>query len=154
MKHAFIVKDSIQIKASPEEVWKALTDPTLTRKYFFKSEVLSNWKRGSRIIWRRRFLWMKIELKGRITAIKKGKLLQYILKHSDKSGHSLITDKLSSKNGVTTLSVSDDVGSGAGAEKRYKRSARSWNKALRGLKKLLEKDRGEIPVRTASSAPA
>ena len=139
-----IVEKSIRIKAGPEEVWEALTNPDLTRKYFFRSRVQSNWKTGSTITFRGRFLWMKIELKGKITKIEKGKLLQFYLQHRDAKGdddrshRSHVTEELTEVNGKTLLTITDDVGEGAGVEKRYNRSVKGWNKVLKGLKKLLE----------------
>ena len=43
---------SIDICAPPAAVWKMLTDPALTRQYMFGCEALSDWKVGSRLIWR------------------------------------------------------------------------------------------------------
>lgn len=74
---------------------------------------------------------MKIELAGKITQIEPGELLQYTLKNSESAeadgtvSQSLVTDLLTYTDGVTTLSVSDDVGQGEGAEKRYKKSVKA-----------------------------
>ena len=38
----------IDIKATPEEVWQALTDPTKTQAYYYGTEILSDWLPGSR----------------------------------------------------------------------------------------------------------
>jgi uncharacterized protein YndB with AHSA1/START domain len=155
MKNKFVVRDSVKINAEPGQVWKALTDPALTKKYFFGCEVHSAWKRGSRITWKRKFLWMKFELTGTITAIEKEKLLQYTVKNRKKeSGHSLVTDKLSYHNGTTTLTISDDVGSGPGARGRYRKSVRGWRKVLSGLKQVLEKKNPEAHADSSLAVPA
>jgi uncharacterized protein YndB with AHSA1/START domain len=39
---------TIDIRAKPERVWQAMTDPTLTREYFYGTDILSDWKAGSR----------------------------------------------------------------------------------------------------------
>ena len=39
---------TIDIRATPERVWQAMTDPTLTREYFYGTDILSDWKAGSR----------------------------------------------------------------------------------------------------------
>ena len=139
----YVVKKSINIKAEPAKVWDALTDPEKTKKYFFNCRVLSDWKEGSKISFKGKMLWViPIKLTGKILAIKPGKLLQYSLRNaSDKQGKtsSTVTDKLSYQNGVTTLAITDDVGEGDDAEKRYKRSKKGWDKVLKGLKKLVEK---------------
>jgi uncharacterized protein YndB with AHSA1/START domain len=139
----FIVRKKVAIKAEPPEVWDALTNPEKTKKYFFNCEVSSKWKVGSSITFKGKiFLIKKIELKGKITRIEPGKLLQYTLKNEgdDKkpSSFSTVTDELIFKNGKTTLSITDDVGEGEGAEERYEKSKKGWNKVLKGLKALIE----------------
>jgi uncharacterized protein YndB with AHSA1/START domain len=140
----FIVKKQVVIEATPAEVWEALTNPELTKKYFFKCAVNSDWKAGSPITFTRKILWYKFELKGKIEKIETEKLLQYSLVNSklfgrpDPSRHSLVTDELSYNDGKTTLSISDDVGEYEGAEKRYKKSLKGWDTILSGLKKMIE----------------
>lgn len=139
----YIVKKSIDIKAKPDEVWDALTNPEKTKKYFFNSEVHSDWKTGSPIIFKGRiFLIKKYEMQGKIVQIEPQKLLKYTLQNSSDTktkSHSTVTDVLTYNNGVTSLSISDDVGQGEGAEKRFKRSEKAWDKILKGLKELVEK---------------
>ena len=135
----FIVKKSINIKAQPSEVWEALTNPELTKEYFFNCKVFSDWKKGSKITFKGRiFLIKKIEMSGEILDIEKEKLLKYNLKNESSSGITTVTDELSYADGVTTLTITDDVGQGEGAEKRYERSQKGWDKVLKGLKKLVE----------------
>lgn len=147
MPEDFIVRKQINIRAEPAQVWAALTNPELTKKYFYGCKVYSKWEVGSPITWRRKILWMKVELKGRITQIESEKRLQYTLKNtkSAKSGQpasqSLVTDVLTYKDGVTTLSITDDVGKGEGAEKRYRKSVKGWGKMLKDLKQLLEEQK-------------
>jgi uncharacterized protein YndB with AHSA1/START domain len=141
----FIVKKKVAIKAKPSQVWDALTNPEKTKKYFFNCEVFSEWKAGSSITFKGKiFLIKKIEMKGKIVKIEPEKLLQYILKNggsSDNSSNfSTVTDELIYENGVTTLSITDDIGIGEGAEKRFQRSQKGWDKILEGLKKLVEGD--------------
>ena len=138
-----VVKKSIRINATPEKVWDALTNPEKTKKYFFNAEVFSDWKEGSEITFKgRMFLIKKYEMHGKILAIEPQKLLKYTLKNGkadDKeAGSSIVTDELSYNNGVTTVSITDDVGAGEDAEKRVKRSEKGWDKILAGLKEISE----------------
>jgi uncharacterized protein YndB with AHSA1/START domain len=137
----YIVRKQISLKASPGEVWDALTNPEKTKKYFFHCKVYSDWQPGSPIRFKGRiFLVKKIEMKGRILKAEPGKILQYRLENgSDGKTHSVVTDELSYADGQTTLSITDDVGSGEGAEKRQRRSEKGWDKILAGLKDLIEK---------------
>ena len=140
MEH--IVKKSITIKAEPAQVWDALTNPEKTKKYFFHSKVYSDWKAGSAITFKGKiFLVKKFEMTGKILAAEPNKLLKYTLGNgSDKSGNSFstVTDVLTYANGETTVSITDDVGQGDGAEKRFKRSEKGWDKILKGLKETVE----------------
>lgn len=38
-----------RIKATPEQVWRALTDPVFTARYWYGTRVESDWQVGSRI---------------------------------------------------------------------------------------------------------
>jgi uncharacterized protein YndB with AHSA1/START domain len=142
----FIVRKEILLAAPPARVWEALTNPELTEQYFFGCEVQSDWKPGSDIRFKRRILWLKFELKGKIVRIEPEKLLQYTLVNSsadnpeDAANRSLVTEELREQNGQTLLTVTDDVGDTDGAKKRFKRSSKGWDKILRGLKKLVEEE--------------
>jgi uncharacterized protein YndB with AHSA1/START domain len=139
----FIVTKKIKIKAKPEAVWDALTNPEKTRKYFFKCKVYSDWKPGHPIIFKRKILFLfNFEMNGTILQTEVPKLLKYNLKNSGSSSISTVTDELNYKNGITTLSITDDVGQEDGAEKRLKRSQKGWDKILNGLKELVEDQNG------------
>jgi uncharacterized protein YndB with AHSA1/START domain len=45
------VSASVEISASPGQVWNALTDPDLIRQYFFGTTVETTWEPGSPITW-------------------------------------------------------------------------------------------------------
>jgi uncharacterized protein YndB with AHSA1/START domain len=140
-QQSFVVRKKITLNAAPSKVWQALTDPEKTKKYFFNCGVYSEWKEGSSITFKGRvFFFINIELKGTIQKIEPGRLLKYVLVHKDSSGYSTVTDEITTENGHTVLKITDDVGQGKGAEKRYKRSQKGWNKILRGLRKEIEKE--------------
>lgn len=64
---------SIVIGATPERVWKALTDPEETDKWFFGTTVRSTWEVGSEISWVDADGAPQIS--GRITACEPGQYL-------------------------------------------------------------------------------
>jgi len=137
----YIVEKEVTINAEPSVVWDALTDPVKTKKYFFHCKVVSSWKEGAPITFKGRMFWfIPIKMSGRIQKIEPEKLLQYTLKNdSDSSGTtSTVTDKLIYKDGKTTVSITDNVGSGDGAEVRYQKSVKGWEKVLKGLKEVAE----------------
>lgn len=140
----FIVKRKTVLKATPAEVWDALTNPEKTRKYFFHCKVFSDWEVGSTITFVGRiFLIKKIEMKGTILELIPQKLLKYSLNNANAkdgtSSFSVVTDSLSYEDGKTTLTITDDVGEGAGAEERFKKSQKGWTKIIKGLRALINK---------------
>ena len=135
----YIVKKTITINAPAAAVWDALTDPEKTKEYFFHCRVLSDWKQGSPIIFKGHIFWIiPIAMRGVINKVTPCKLLQYTLSNG-KGGESTstVTDELIEVGGKTTLHITDEVGQGEGAEKRYHKSVRGWDKILKGLKELL-----------------
>ena len=135
----FVVKKRIAIKAQPLEVWDALINPDKTRKYFFGFRALSDWKVGSSVTFKGKiFLIKKVELIGQVKIFEPLKILQYTLRNGNSENFSTVTDELSYENEETILSVSDDVGTGKDAEKRYKRSDKAWDHVLKKLKEFLE----------------
>jgi uncharacterized protein YndB with AHSA1/START domain len=141
----FIVKKKINIKAEPSAVWDALTNPRKTKKYFFNCEVFSDWEVGSSIVFKGHiFILKKIEMKGTILEIEPEKFLKYTLQNGDNSeesaNFSTVTDELTYENGVTTLTITDDVGQGQEAAKRYAKSVKGWTSVLKGLRKLVENE--------------
>jgi len=137
----YTVHQTITLNAEPATVWDALTNPEKTKEYFFNCRVLSDWKAGSPITFKGRMFWIiPIEMKGKIIKAQPGKLLKYSLKNGKGADAttSTVTDELTYENGKTTLSISDNVGDGEGAEKRYHRSVKGWHKVLKGLKELVD----------------
>ena len=143
MEKELVVKKTITINADISKVWDALTNPELSKKYMFNCDVISDWKVGSPIVFKE-FKDGKeiVRVKGNILKIEPGKLLRYTVFGPDSgledvpSNYTRVTDELSSKNGQTELSVTQDNFNGD--EKRYNSSNKGWDYALDGLKKLLE----------------
>lgn len=135
----YIVNKSVRIKAEPAEVWEALTNPEKTKKYFFHCKVYSGWKPGDDITFKGRMLFIiPIEMSGKIIEIEPGRLLKYTLKNGKSHTFSTVTDMLNYEDGETILTITDDVGDGDNAQKRYDRSQKGWDKVLAGLKALVE----------------
>ena len=44
---------TIYIASTPEEVWRALTDPDITQQYWGGTRIESNWQIGSKVTYRR-----------------------------------------------------------------------------------------------------
>ena len=50
--------------ASPARVWSALTDPAEIKRYMFGSEVETDWKPGSTIVWKGEYQGRAYQDKG------------------------------------------------------------------------------------------
>jgi len=138
----YVVKKNTIINAPLEAVWDALTNPEKTKEYFFHCKVFSDWKVGSPITFKgHMFLIIPIKMSGEIKKITPKKLLEYTLSNGkDAKSTSTVTDELTFADGKTTVHITDDVGQGDGAEKRYKRSVKGWDKVLKGLKEFVEEN--------------
>jgi len=150
MNQPLIVTNSISINAPAEKVWDALTNPQQTKKYMFGCETVSDWKKGSPLLWKMQLDGKEfIAVKGVITEIDPGKFLSYTTIDpnsgiEDTPGNYLnVNYSLSAENGQTLLSVSQGDYSKVGdGEKRYQETVEGvgWTPILDQIKKLVESD--------------
>jgi uncharacterized protein YndB with AHSA1/START domain len=63
------------ISALPARVWSALTDPEQIKRYFFGSEVETDWKPGSPITWKGEYQGTAYQDKGQIIEAEPGRRL-------------------------------------------------------------------------------
>jgi uncharacterized protein YndB with AHSA1/START domain len=78
MAKPLFVKNTIVINASASEVWDALVNPQQTRKYMFGCETVSNWKKGSPLLWKGKHEGKDmVFVKGEVVDIKPEKFLAY-----------------------------------------------------------------------------
>lgn len=52
MSKKLVVEKSVKLNADLSNVWEALTNPEITKKYIFNCEAISDWKVGSPIIFK------------------------------------------------------------------------------------------------------
>lgn len=138
------INKKITLNAEAPKVWEALTNPELTKKYFFGCEVHSQWKEGSPIIYKNPQKDKEM-VKGTIEKIEPQKLLQYTVWDSafgttnDPGQHTVIKQELFYRDGKTTLSITQgNFGKTYGTIKKYKDSDRGWDTVLQGLKNVVE----------------
>jgi uncharacterized protein YndB with AHSA1/START domain len=141
MEKDLTLETSITIKAPVSKVWQGLTDPELIKKYFFGTECITDWKKGSPILYRGIWEGKEYEDKGNILDIEKEKFIKYNYWSSfsgteDKPGnYANITYKLDEQNGNTTLTViQEDIKS----EEARDHSKANWDMVLTSLKELME----------------
>jgi uncharacterized protein YndB with AHSA1/START domain len=146
MKELKVMK-SITLNADVSTVWKALTKPEMTKKYMFGTEVISDWKVGSPILWKGTSKGEeKIIMKGSIEKIEAGRLLQFKAfdlnaKYNDvPSNYIQSIYELTPKLGKTVLSVTQgDYSHMEDGIKRFADANGGLNQALNALKTLIEK---------------
>jgi uncharacterized protein YndB with AHSA1/START domain len=63
------VTASVEISASPGQVWHALTDPDLIRQYFFGTRVETTWQPGDPITWSGEYDGKAYEDKGEVVEV-------------------------------------------------------------------------------------
>jgi len=136
-----ISKAGITINASADKVWHALTDPGLIKKYMFGTTVISDWKEGSKIIWKGEWEGKQYEDKGKILLFEPEKSLQYShfsplagLPDSPENYH-IVTIDLEEKDQQTNVTL---MQTNNADEKTKDHSEKNWKMMLASLKKILE----------------
>lgn len=127
------------IDAPASEVWAALTTPETIKKYFFDSNVESDFRPGSQIIWRGEHRGRRYEDKGEIQAVEPERSLTFT-HYSKMSGkpdkpenYATVTYGLEPKGDKTEVTVTQQNCMGHEEETR-----KNWAMVLDGLKKTVE----------------
>jgi uncharacterized protein YndB with AHSA1/START domain len=152
MKKPLIVKNDITIDAPVSDVWDALVNPEKTKKYMFGCETVSDWKKGSELLWKGMHEGKEmVFVKGDIVEIQPGKLLKYTAidpnSTIDDTSEKPITVmyELTEENGKTHFYVTQgDYSTVADGERRFAEAynnGEGWNPILTEIKKLVESGR-------------
>lgn len=147
---AFIT-NSINIHATPAQVWDALTNPEQTKQYMFGCETVSDWNIGSELLWKMEHEGKElIAVKGNILALEPNKYLAYTVIDPNSGMPDLpenyltVTYTLEESNGETLFTVTQgDYSKVTDGERRYQESynnGEGWNLILVAIKALLEKN--------------
>jgi uncharacterized protein YndB with AHSA1/START domain len=136
-----IARTSVTIDAPSETVWDALVNPEAIKQYMFGTNVVSDWREGSPIIWRGEWQGRAYEDKGVILQLKPGRTLQYShfsplsgLPDKPESYHT-VTIELSDEGDQTRVSLAQDNNP---SERAREHSERNWGIMLTTLKTFLE----------------
>ena len=141
MRKDLIASASISIKAPLSIVWKAITDPGMIEKYFFGTEVITDWKVGSDIVFQGCYEGNKYKDHGKIMVNDHENTLQYtylssMSKLEDKpENYSFVTLSMAAKEGGVELSASQK---GFVNEEAQTHGNSGWKMILEGIKKLVE----------------
>ena len=141
MNDKFVTRAATTINAPASKVWDAITKPELIKQYLFGTDVISDWKVGSSIIYRGEWQGKPFEDRGKILEMEREKSL--VSTHwSPLSGvpdrpenYHKVSYNLVEKDGKTEVTITQDNNA---SEEEKAHSEQNWNQVLRGLKKLLE----------------
>jgi len=144
MGETFVARVSLTINASREKVWDALVNPETIKQYMPVTNVVSEWREGSPIVWKSEFQGKAFEVKGRVLRHEPEQLLEYehsrpILRSSgavrSPENYQRVTIELSAEGAQTHVSVieQDNI-----TKWELEHSEGSWRMVLHGMKALLE----------------
>jgi uncharacterized protein YndB with AHSA1/START domain len=71
------INKEIRIKTNKSELWKALTNPELIKQYLMGTNVISEWKEGSKIVYQGNFNGIDFKDEGVIDILDIEKRYQY-----------------------------------------------------------------------------
>jgi uncharacterized protein YndB with AHSA1/START domain len=141
MNQKLTARASTTIHAPVSKVWQALVNPEIIKQYLFNTEVITDWKVGSPVIYKGEWQGKAFEDKGKILEIEPEKLL--VSTHwSPLSGvpdtpenYHTVTYILSANGESTEVTITQDNNSTA---EETEHSEQNWRTVLAGMKKLLE----------------
>jgi uncharacterized protein YndB with AHSA1/START domain len=132
---------SLEINAPASKVWEALTNPDIVKQYFFGTNVKTDWKKGSPIIWEGEWEGKSYRDKGEILDIDPGKYVKYNY-WSTMSGtedipenYADITYTLTENDGVTSLVITQG---NIKSEESKSHSEQNWQYVFGKMKEMVE----------------
>jgi uncharacterized protein YndB with AHSA1/START domain len=142
MEKNLVARASVTIDAPVATVWKALVDPLAIHEYMFGTNVRSEWKEGSAIVWKGEWQGRSYEDKGVILRLEPERTLRYS-HYSPSSGlpdvpasYHTVNIELSGDGARTRLALTQDRNS---TEEEREHSENNWRTMLDALKKFLER---------------
>jgi uncharacterized protein YndB with AHSA1/START domain len=133
---------NVDIEATSDRVWEALTDPAQIEKYMMGAQVETDWRVGGPIVWKGEFQGRRYEDKGEVLALEPGRRLE-MTHFSPLSGaedrpenyHHVVFELEDLPRG-THVALRQD---GNASDEEAAHSASNWQLMLDGLKRVVEK---------------
>jgi uncharacterized protein YndB with AHSA1/START domain len=136
-----IFKKSMEINASTNKVWDALTDPAKIKQYLFGTNTVTDWKKGSKITYSGEWNGQKYEDKGTVVEVEPERLLHttyfsFMSGKEDKpENYANVIYELQPKGEHTMLTLTQD---NIDSEDQLKHMDENWSTVMAGLKKVAE----------------
>ena len=143
MSKKFVAEKSIEINASRDAVWQALTDPEQVKEYMHGTTIASDWKVGSPITWSGEWKGTSYQDKGTVLAFEPEKELSTTYwssmggKEDKPENYYTVTYTLEGSNGKTTLTLHQDGNETQEAADTM--AENNWGPVLEGLKAVAER---------------
>lgn len=129
---------TLYIDATPDEIWKAITDESYTSRYFYGSRVGSDWKVGSPVTYRSAEGTPQIE--GKVLAVEPGKKLsmtqRYLFDPRAKDEEFEVTYEIEASGPTTRVTARHEGFTNGSAALEDAQGGWPW--IASGLKTLLE----------------
>ncbi len=141
MKENFVAKATTTINAPATRVWDALTQPEQIKLYLFGTQVTTDWRVGSPIVYEGVWEGKAYKDKGKVLLVEPGKLLVSTF-WSALSGlpdvpenYQTVRYELSPEGSGTRVSVTQDNNA---TQADADHSAQNWKMVLDAMKKTIE----------------
>ena len=141
MNKKLIAWASMTFNSPNSKVWNALVNPDAIKQYMFGTNVISDWREGSPIIWKGEWQGKPYEDKGVVLQLRPGRTIQYShfsplsgLADQPENYHN-VTIELSAEGNQTRVSLAQDNNL---TEQERDHSEKNWEMMLAALKKFLE----------------
>lgn len=135
----------VNVSASPQQVWDALTDPEAIARFMFGAEVDTDWKEGSPITWTGEFDGKPFQDKGEILEVVRGERLR-MTHFSPLAGeedvpanYHTLDYRLTDAGDTTRVTLDQD---GNDSEEQAAQFSSNWQTMLDQLKDYVEEGRG------------
>jgi uncharacterized protein YndB with AHSA1/START domain len=135
----------VDVSASPQQVWDALTDPQAISRFMFGAKVDTDWKEGSPITWSGEFEGKPFQDKGEILEVVEGERLR-MTHFSPLTGQDDVPEnyhtldyRLSDAGDSTHVTLDQDGNDSAEQAAQF---SSNWQMMLDQLKAYVEEGRG------------
>jgi len=142
MNEELTANADVTIDASLAEVWDALVNPEVIKRYMMGATVVSDWREGSPIAWRGEWKGKPFEDHGRIVELRAPRHLKYThfspltgLLDVPENYHNVTVD-VTGQDGAVHVTLSQDNNKTRAARDD---SQKNWEMMLKGLKNAVER---------------
>ncbi len=138
MSKGWTVERSTFIESSPSQVWEALISPGLIKQYLFGTNVTSDWKVGSEILYEGEYQGKPYQDTGKILTLEPEHIFSSLIRSggsSDPKDQHTVTYTLDAKDNGTRVTLSQD---NCKDEAQAEHFGKNWETVLQSLKQLLE----------------